>query len=202
MKRTATLCALCVSFFAAGRASAEPGVIKIGVIAELSGPFADLGKKIDDGIKLYLRRNGDSVAGKKVQVIVRNVPGPAPEVAKRLAQELGTQDGVDILAGFGLPPHALSAAAIASEAKKPMLIMNAATSIITSKSPYVARLSFTLPQVAAPLGEWAAQNGIQTVLTIVSDYGPGLDAERACGKSVAKNGGTVSGGGGVLVQKR
>src|SRR5881275_838355 len=107
-------------------ASAEPGVIKIGVIAELSGPFADLGKKIDDGIKLYLRRNGDSVAGKKVQVIVRNVPGPAPEVAKRLAQELVTQDGVDILAGFGLTPNALAAAAIATEAKKPMLIMNAA----------------------------------------------------------------------------
>ena len=181
-------------------ASAEPGVIKIGVIAEVSGPFADLGKKIDDGIKLYLRRNGDSVAGKKVQVIVRNVPGPAPEVAKRLAEELVTQDGVDILAGFGLTPNALAAAAIATEAKKPMLIMNAATSIITSKSPYVARLSFTLPQVAAPLGEWAAKNGIKKVFTIVSDYGPGLDAERAFGKSFAKNGGTVIGGVRVPVQ--
>src|SRR5947209_3317716 len=181
-------------------ASAEPGVIKIGVIAELSGPFADLGKKIDDGIKLYLRRNGDSVAGKKVQVIVRNVPGAAPDVAKRLAQELVTQDGVDILTGFGLTPNALAAAAVASEARKPMLIMNAATSIITSKSPYVARLSFTLPQVAAPLGEWAAKNGIKKVFTIVSDYGPGLDAERAFGKSFAKNGGTVSGGVRVPVQ--
>ena len=199
MKRIAALCALCVSSFAAGRAAAD-GVIKIGVIAELSGPFADLGKKIDDGIKLYLRQHGDVAGGKKVQVILRNVTGPAPDVAKRLAQELVTQDGVDILAGFGLTPNALAAAAIATEAKKPMLIMNAATSIITSKSPYVARFSFTLPQVAAPLGEWAAKNGIRKVFTIVSDYGPGLDAERAFGKSFAKNGGTVVGGVRVPVQ--
>jgi len=199
MKRIAALCALCVSSFAAGRAAAD-GVIKIGVIAELSGPFADVGKKIDDGIKLYLRQHGDVAGGKKVQVILRNVTGPAPDVAKRLAQELVTQDGVDILAGFGLTPNALAAAAIATEAKKPMLIMNAATSIITSKSPYVARFSFTLPQVAAPLGEWAAKNGIRKVFTIVSDYGPGLDAERAFGKSFAKNGGTVVGGVRVPVQ--
>jgi len=199
MKRIAALCALCVSSFAAGRAAAD-GVIKIGVIAELSGPFADVGKKIDDGIKLYLRQHGDVAGGKKVQVILRNVTGPAPDVAKRLAQELVTQDGVDILAGFGLTPNALAAAAIATEAKKPMLIMNAATSIITSKSPYVARFSFTLPQVAAPLGEWAAKNGIRKVFTIVSDYGPGLDAERAFGRSFAKNGGTVVGGVRVPVQ--
>src|SRR5438105_9209037 len=126
------------------KGSAEPGVIKIGVVAELSGPFADMGKKIDDGIKLYLRQHGDEVAGKKVQIIVRNVTGAAPEMAKRLTQELVTQDGVDILTGFGLTPNALAAAAVSSEAKKPMLIMNAATSIITSKSPYVARFSFTL----------------------------------------------------------
>ncbi|MFL5374466.1 MAG: ABC transporter substrate-binding protein [Myxococcales bacterium] len=172
-------------------AGAEPGVIKIGVIAELSGAFADLGKKIDDGIKLYLKQNGDTVAGKKVQVIVRNVTGPAPDVAKRLAQELVTQDGVDILAGFGLTPNALAVTAVASEAKKPMLIMNAATSIITAKSPYVARFSFTLPQVSAPLGEWAAKNGIKKVFTIVSNYGPGLDAEKWFTKAFTKNGGTV-----------
>ncbi|MFL5291509.1 MAG: ABC transporter substrate-binding protein [Myxococcales bacterium] len=172
-------------------AGAEPGVIKIGVIAELSGAFADLGKKIDDGIKLYVKQNGDTVAGKKVQVIVRNVTGPAPDVAKRLAQELVTQDGVDILAGFGLTPNALAVTAVASEAKKPMLIMNAATSVITSKSPYVARFSFTLPQVSAPLGEWAAKNGIKKVFTIVSNYGPGLDAEKWFTKAFTKNGGTV-----------
>src|SRR3954467_7508897 len=122
MNRILTVAALSVLFLSASRtAAADPGVIKIGVIAELSGAFADLGKKIDDGIKLYLRQHGDTVAGKKVQVIVRNVTGPAPEVAKRLAQELVTQDGVDILAGFGLTPNALGAAGVASEAKKPML---------------------------------------------------------------------------------
>ena len=172
-------------------ARADPSVIKIGVVAELSGAFADLGKKIDDGVKLYVRQHGDTIAGKKVQVIVRNVTGPAPEVAKRLAQELVTQDGVDILAGFGLTPNALAAAAVASEAKKPMLIMNAATSIITSKSPYVARFSFTLAQVSAPLGEWAARNGIKKVFTIVSNYGPGLDAEKAFTRSFTRHGGTV-----------
>ncbi|MFL5398983.1 MAG: ABC transporter substrate-binding protein [Myxococcales bacterium] len=192
MNRILTVAALSVLFLSASRtAAADPGVIKIGVIAELSGAFADLGKKIDDGIKLYVKQNGDTVAGKKVQVIVRNVTGPAPDVAKRLAQELVTQDGVDILAGFGLTPNALAVTAVASEAKKPMLIMNAATSIITAKSPYVARFSFTLPQVSAPLGEWAAKNGIKKVFTIVSNYGPGLDAEKWFTKAFTKNGGTV-----------
>jgi branched-chain amino acid transport system substrate-binding protein len=192
MNKILSVAALIVLVLSPSRpAAAEPGVIKIGVIAELSGAFADLGKKIDDGIKLYLKRNGDTVAGKKVQVIVRNVTGPAPDVAKRLAQELVTQDGVDILTGFGLTPNALAVTAVASEAKKPMLIMNAATSVITSKSPYVARFSFTLPQVSAPLGEWAAKNGIKKVFTIVSNYGPGLDAEKWFTKAFTKNGGTV-----------
>jgi len=192
MNKILSVAALSVLFLSPSRArAADPGVIKIGVIAELSGAFADLGKKIDDGIKLYVKQNGDTVAGKKVQVIVRNVTGPAPDVAKRLAQELVTQDGVDILAGFGLTPNALAVTAVASEAKKPMLIMNAATSVITSKSPYVARFSFTLPQVSAPLGEWAAKNGIKKVFTIVSNYGPGLDAEKWFTKAFTKNGGTV-----------
>src|SRR4051812_6064084 len=192
MNRILSVVALSALFVSPSRAvSAEPGVIKIGVIAELSGAFADLGKKIDDGIKLYVKQNGDTVAGKKVQILVRNTTGAAPEVAKRLAQELVTQEGVDILTGFGLTPNALAAAAVASEAKKPMLIMNAATSIITSKSPYVARFSFTLPQVSAPLGEWAAKNGIKKVFTIVSNYGPGLDAEKAFTRSFTRNGGTV-----------
>src|SRR5438046_4605012 len=172
-------------------ASAEPGVIKIGVIAELSGPFADLGKKIDDGIKLYLRRNGDSVAGKKVQVIVRNVPGPAPEVAKRLAQELVTRDNVDILAGFGLTPNALAAAPVSAEAKKPMVIMNAATSVITTRSPYIVRVSHTLPQDTQPMAQWAAKNGIKRVFTLVSDFGPGQDAEAAFIKAFKAAGGEV-----------
>jgi branched-chain amino acid transport system substrate-binding protein len=192
MNKILSVAALSALFLSPSRArAADPGVIKIGVIAELSGAFADLGKKIDDGIKLYVKQNGDTVAGKKVQVIVRNVTGPAPDVAKRLAQELVTQDGVDILAGFGLTPNALAVTAVASEAKKPMLIMNAATSVITSKSPYVARFSFTLPQVSAPLGEWAAKNGIKKVFTIVSNYGPGLDAEKWFTKAFTKNGGTV-----------
>jgi len=170
------------------------GVIKVGVIAELSGPFADMGKKIEDGIQLYLKEHGDTVAGKKVEIVVKGVNGAAPEVARRLAQELVTRDRVDILTGFGLTPNALAATEVATAARRPMLVMNAATSIITAKSPYVARFSFTLAQVAAPLGEWAARNGIHKVFTIVTDYGPGLDAEAAFTRTFTQHGGTIVGG--------
>ncbi len=131
-------------------ASAEESV-KIGVILPMSGPFANYGKQIENGIRLYMKQQGDKVAGKKIELLLRDDTGPAPEVTKRHAQELIVKDKVDILAGFGLTPNGLAAAPLATEAKKPMIIMNAATSIITTKSPYIARLSFTLPQVTAPM---------------------------------------------------
>src|SRR4029077_3313903 len=123
----------------------------------------------------------------------RDTTGPAPEVAKRLAQELVTRDNVDFLVGFGLTPNAMAAAPVATEAKKPMIIMNAATSIITTKSPYIARVSMTLPQVTQPMALWAAKNGIKSVYTVVSDYGPGLDAEAAFTKAFKEAGGEISG---------
>ena len=166
-------------------------VIRIGVIAPFSGPFADYGKQFEGGIKAYMKLNGDTVAGKKVQVIYKDTTGPQPEVAKRLAQELVVRDKVDFLAGFGLTPEAMAVADIANQAKKPMIIMNAATSVITTKSPYIARFSMTLPQVSAPMGIWAAKNGVKKVFTVVSDYGPGLDSEAAFKKSFTEGGGTV-----------
>ena len=165
--------------------------IKVGVIAPFSGPFADYGKQFDAGVKAYQKIYGDTVAGKKVEVIVRDTGGPSPEVAKRLAQELVTRDKVDFLAGFGLTPEAMAVADIATQAKKPMVIFNAATSIITTKSPYIARTSMTLPQISAPMGTWAAKNGIKKVITLVADYGPGSDAEAAFKKSFAAGGGQV-----------
>lgn len=165
--------------------------IKVGVIAPFSGPFADYGKQFDVGVKAYQKLFGDSVAGRKVEVIVRDTGGPSPEVAKRLAQELVTRDKVDFLAGFGLTPEAMAVADIATQAKKPMVIFNAATSVITTKSPYVARTSMTLPQISAPMGTWAAKNGIKKVITLVADYGPGNDAEAAFKKSFAAGGGQV-----------
>ncbi len=131
------------------------------------------------------------MAGRKVELIVRDTTGPLPDVAKRHAQELVVREKVDFLAGFGLTPEALAVAEIATQAKKPMVVMNAATSIITAKSPYVARVSMTLAQETAPLGTWAAKNGIKKVFTLVADYGPGIDAENAFKKSFTAAGGQI-----------
>src|SRR5438445_6484397 len=128
-----------------------------------------------------------------IYVITRNTTGPTPEIAKRFAQELVTRDNVDILVGFGLTPNALAVAPVATEAKKPMIIMNAATSIITTKSPYIVRVSMTLPQITEPMAIWAAKNGIKKVYTVVSDYGPGLDAEAAFTKAFKASGGEIVG---------
>ena len=173
-------------------AGAEESV-KIGVILPMSGPFANYGKQIENGIKLYMKHHGDKVVGKKIELLLRDDTGPAPEVTKRHAQELIVKDKVDLLAGFGLTPNGLAAAPLATEAKKPMIIMNAATSIITTKSPYIARVSFTLPQVTAPMATWAAKNGIRKVYTLVSDYGPGHDAEAQFKKTFTAAGGQIVG---------
>jgi branched-chain amino acid transport system substrate-binding protein len=151
--------------------------VKVGVILPFSGQFADTGIQLDNGIKLYMQQHGDTVAGKKIEVIRKDVGGIAPEVAKRLAQELVVRDNVDILAGFALTPNALAAADVSAQAKKFMVVMNAATSIVTTKSPYIARTSVTIPQIDEPFGDWAAKQGVKTVYTMVSDYGPGIDAE-------------------------
>ena len=138
--------------------------VKIGVILPYSGPFADAGNQLDAGIKLYIEQHGDEVAGKKVEIIRKDTGGPAPDVAKRLAQELVVRDQVDILAGFALTPEALGAADIATEAKKLMVVMNAATSVITEKSPYIVRTSLTIPQVNYAFGKWAGEQGVKTGL--------------------------------------
>src|SRR5436190_800413 len=160
----------------AGAALAQPAV-KIGVVAEFSGPFADYGAQILGGMKAYLRVNGETFGGRKIEIVVKDTTGAAPDVAKSLAQEVITRDQVDILAGFGLTPNALAVAPVSAEAKKPMVIMNAATSVITTRSPYIVRLSHTLPQDTQPIAQWAAKNGIKRVFTLVSDFGPGVDAE-------------------------
>ncbi len=165
--------------------------LKIGLIAPFSGPFADYGKQMDAGIKAYLHQHGETVAGRRIEVIARDTTGPSPEIAKRLAQELVVRDKVDFLAGFGLTPEALAVADIATQAKKPMIVMNAAASAVTAKSPYAVRFSMTLPQVVAPLAVWAARNGIRKVFTLVSDYAPGIDAETAFKKALSEAGGDV-----------
>ena len=167
--------------------------VKIGVILPYSGQFADTGVQLDNGIKLYMQQHGDTVAGRKIEVIRKDTGGIAPDVAKRLAQELVVRDGADILAGFALTPNTLAAADVSAQAKKFMVVMNAATSIITTKSPYLARTSVTIPQSDEAFGDWAAKHGIHTVYTLVSDYGPGLDAESAFQRGFEAAGGKVVG---------
>lgn len=133
--------------------------IKIGVIMTYSGQFADAATQMDNGIKLYMKLHGDTVAGKKIEIIRKDTGGPAPDVAKRLAQELVVRDKVDIIAGFVLTPNAMAASDVSDQAKKFMVIMNAATSIITTKSNYSVRTSLTLPQVTETFGKWAATKG-------------------------------------------
>jgi branched-chain amino acid transport system substrate-binding protein len=186
-------CALAAVLAATAAPAAAEEPLKVGVIAEFSGPFAGYGRQIDNGIKAYMRQHGDTVAGRKVEIVLKDTTGPSPEVAKRLAQDLITRDKVDFIAGFGLTPNALAVAPLATEAKRPMIVMNAASSIITTKSPYVARVSFTLAQVTEPMALWAARNGIKTVFTLVSDYAPGVDSETAFVKAFTAKGGQIAG---------
>ncbi len=192
-KRGCRLLVGAVVLAVAAAASAQ-NVVKLGFVGEFSGPFAQYGQQILGGMKAYMKLHGDTVAGKKIEIVQKDTGGPAPEVAKRLAQELVTRDNVDLLVGFGLTPNALAVAPVATEAKKAMVIMNAATSIITTKSPYIVRVSMTLPQVTQPMAVWAAKNGIKKVYTVVADYGPGLDAEKAFGEAFKAAGGEIVGG--------
>src|ERR671930_719213 len=170
------------------------GTVKIGMINVLSGQFADAGIQLDNGVKTYMKQHGDTVAGRKIEIIRKDVGGPAPDVAKRLAQELVVRDHVDMLAGFTLTPNALAVADVSAEAKKFMVVMNAATSIIITKSPYMIRTSVTLPQVMETFGTWAATKGkIKQNYTMVTDYGPGHDAEAAFSSAFKAAGGTIVG---------
>src|SRR6185295_16561516 len=166
--------------------------VKIGVIMTYSGQFADAGIQIDNGIKLYMKQQGDMVAGKKIELIRKDTGGIAPDVAKRLAQELIVRDKVDILTGFVTTPNTLAAADVSEQAKKFMVIMNAATSIITTKSPYVARVSVTLPQMHEAFGAWAYKSGIRKVYSMVADLGPGHDAEQAFHRAFKETGGEIT----------
>jgi branched-chain amino acid transport system substrate-binding protein len=172
--------------------AADP--VKIGMVLPMSGPFAAYGKQIEHGVKLYLATNGDTFGGRKIELIVKDdSPGTAGDVSKRLAQELVVKDKVDILAGFALTPSAFAVAPVATEAKKAMVVMNAATSAITTKSNYIVRTSMTLPQNTAPIANWAAKNGIKNVFTLVADYGPGQDAEGQFKKTFTAAGGSIVG---------
>jgi branched-chain amino acid transport system substrate-binding protein len=167
--------------------------VKIGLILPYSGPFADTATQVDAGVKLYMKRMGDTVAGKKIEIIRKDSGGIAPDTARRLAQELVTRDGVDIITGLVLTPNTFAVAQVSDQAKKPMVIMNAATSIITAKAPYAVRVSMTVPQVTEPIGAWAYKNGIRKAFTMVSDFAPGHDAEQSFQRAFMAAGGEMVG---------
>lgn len=178
---------------AAAAVSQAQEPIKVGMVIEASGPFADIGRQLLNGAKAYMKAHGDTVAGRRIELVVRDTTGAAPDVAKRHAQQLIVNEKVHFLAGFGLTPNALAVAPLSTASKTPTIIMNAATSVITTRSPYIARVSFTLPQVTAPLAAWAYKNGIREAYTLVADYGPGLDAEATFRKTFEAAGGKVVG---------
>jgi len=167
--------------------------VRIGLIMPYSGQFADTATQMDNAIKLYVKQHGDTVAGKKLEFIRKDSGGIAPDVAKRLAQELVVRDKVDIIGGLILTPNALAVGDVSAEAKKFTVIMNAATSIITTKSPYMARTSVTTPMLNESFGAWAAKNGVKKVFTMVSDYGPGIDAEEGFQRAFKEAGGQIVG---------
>jgi branched-chain amino acid transport system substrate-binding protein len=172
-------------------AFADDDTVNIGLILPMTGQQASTGKQEQAGAQLYIQLHGASVAGKQIALIVKD-DGGAADVTKRLAQELIGNDKAKALMGFGLTPLALAVAPVATEAKVPEIVTAAATAMITEKSPYIVRTSFTLPQAAAPMAEWALKNNIHKVVTLVTDYGPGNDAEKWFSDTFAKGGGTVA----------
>jgi branched-chain amino acid transport system substrate-binding protein len=185
---------LLVGGFVATMLCIAPGfaqqTIKIGLLVPLSGPFTPTGKQLVAGARLYMQQHGDTVAGKKIELIVKDDTGNA-DMTKRLAQELVVNEKVNLLAGFALTPGALATAPIATEAKIPQVVMLAATSVITERSPFIVRTSFSVPQTVVPLADWAAENGVKTVVTVVSDYAPGIDVETAFKQRFEAKGGKV-----------
>jgi branched-chain amino acid transport system substrate-binding protein len=164
--------------------------IKIGLILPMTGPFTSTGKQIAAAANLYIQQNGATVAGKKIELILKDDTGVA-DVTRRLAQELIVNDKVTAIAGFGLTPLALATAPVATQGKTPMVVMAAATSIITERSPFIVRTSQVVPQIAGPFGTWAAAQGMKRVVTIVSDFGPGHDVETSFSATFKEAGGQV-----------
>ena len=155
--------------------------LKIGLLLPMTGPFGSTGRQIENGVRLYMAQFGDKVAGRPVEIILKDDTG-VPDITKRLAQELVVNDKVDVLAGFGLTPLALATAPIASQSKTPMVIMAAATSIITEASPYIIRTSMTLPQVTLGVAEWAPQERHQEG----GEPGDRLRPWHRCGKDLPR----------------
>ena len=194
MKKAGLLAALMVagaSLFASPAMASDP--IRIGLIGTWSGPYADYGRQFDAGIQVYLEQNGGKIAGRDVEIIRRDTAGPAPDAARRFAQELIVRNRVNFITGLDFSPNAYAVAPIVTQARMPTIVINASSSGITEASEYIARVSFTPQQVSAPMAEWALKNGISEVYTVVADYSPGVDSEEAFKNAFTAGGGRIVG---------
>ncbi len=186
---TTTAAAVAASGLAGTRAfAADP--VKIGLILPMTGQQQSTGRQTLAAVKLYMAQNGDTVAGRKVEIVLKD-DAAVPDNTKRLAQELIVNDKVQMVAGFGITPCALAVAPLATQAKIPEIVMCAGTSIITERSPFIVRTAFTLAQSTVPMADWAAQNGIKKVVSMVSDYAPGVDSEVSFRDEFTKKGGQI-----------
>src|SRR6266849_6319198 len=175
---------------AVGAAAANAQTVKIGFITSYSGLNGNLGPYMERAVRLYLKQHEKELGGVKIELLTRDDTGPNPDKARQLAQELVVRDKVNLLAGVIFTPNAMAIAPIATEAKVPFVIMNAGTALITTRSPYIARTSFTLWQSSFPLGQWAARK-YNSAYTLVSDFGPGHDAEQGFSQAFTAGGGKV-----------
>ncbi|MBK3745080.1 ABC transporter substrate-binding protein [Paraburkholderia aspalathi] len=177
--------------FALSATAAYADVIKVGIIGPFSGPFALQGKNFKAGIDAYMAEHGNKIGDDTVEIIYRDVPQADPAQSKALAQELVIKEKVQYLGGFYFTPDAMAVTPILQQANVPMVVMNAATSAIVTKSPYVVRTSFTTWQTSTPMAQVAFDKGVKKIITVVSDYGPGVDAENAFKAAFTKAGGDV-----------
>lgn len=188
-KRMIGLCAS-VALLALGSVAAAE-TVKVGVVAPFSGGFARWGEQFQQAIAVYQKQHGHSVNGNKIEIVYRDVGGPDPAKSRQLTEELILREKVQFMGGYAFTPNALSVAQLVTEAKVPTVIFNAATSVITRRSPMFVRVSFTLSQDTAPLAAWAPKNGVKRVVTIISDYAPGHDGESVFIKVFKENGGEI-----------
>lgn len=189
-RRWACAAALCVTALVGLPAFAQVKPFRVGLIVPMTGPFSSVGRQIDAGVRLYMAQHGDTVAGRKIEVILKD-DGAVPANSRRIAQELIVGDKVDALAGFAITPSALAVAPLATQSKTPLIVMSAAASSITEASPYVVRSSFTVGQVSVPLADYVWKNGMHKVVTLVTDYAPGVDAEQFFTARFKADGGQV-----------
>jgi branched-chain amino acid transport system substrate-binding protein len=194
----ARLCAATAALVATAGMASAADVVKVGLIADFTGAFANWGSQFQQAVEAFQAVNGKTVKGPdgkeiEIQYVYRDNASAGPDKTKQLAEDLVLREKVKFLAGFDLSPHAMAVADIATQAKVPVIIMNAATASITRGSPYYVRVSMTIPQYVSPLPKWAYDHGIKKVYMLVSDYAPGYDAETYFAKGFKAVGGEIVG---------